>query len=77
MKGLETQLQQVSSSLVDFHNRIDHLELGATREHEAIVALDRKVESSMEGLERRLDSSIARVWEELGTQMQQFMLMFT
>ena len=56
--------------MVDFQNQIDQLELGATWNHEAIVAMDRKAESSMEGLERRLDGSIARVCEELGVQMQ-------
>lgn len=41
------------------------------------MAIDCKLESSMEGLERRLEGSITRVQEELGTQMQQFMVIFT
>ena len=76
MKNLESQLQQASSATTDCQNRIDQLELGATCSHEAIWALDRQVESSMDGMEWRLEGSIARVRDELGAQMQQFMVMF-
>jgi len=40
------------------------------------MALDIRVESSMDGMEWRLEGSIARVRDELGAQMQQFMVMF-
>ena len=40
------------------------------------MALDHRVESTMDGLERRLEGSIARVRDELRAQMQQFMAMF-
>ena len=47
--------------MADTHNRIEQLELGANRSHEVIVEMDRKVESSMEGLEWRLEGSKMRV----------------
>lgn len=62
--------------MTECQNRIDQLELGATQSHEAIIALDHQVESTMDGLEQRLEGSIARVRDELGAQMQQFMVMF-
>lgn len=48
------------------------------------MVIDHKLEGSIEGLERRLDGTLvqmqeemAQMREELGTQLQQFMLMFT
>ena len=58
MKALESQLHQLSVTMTDTQNWIEQLELGASQSYEAIVAMDRKLESSMEGLERRLEGSI-------------------
>lgn len=76
MKALEAQVQQFNLTMSDTHHRVEQLELGANRSHEAIATMDRRVESFIEGLERRLEGSIMRVREDLAAQMQQFMLMF-
>ena len=49
---------------------MEQLELGTTRNQEAILVLDHRVESTMDGMEKRLEESITRVREELGAQMQ-------
>jgi len=41
------------------------------------MAMDRKLESSLEGMEQRLEGSMARMQEDMGAQMQQFIIMFT
>lgn len=41
------------------------------------MVMDRKLDSSMEGLERRLDGALSQIREEIGAQLQQFMVMFT
>ena len=61
MKGLEAQLQQCGSSMADLQARVDQLELGLDRNHEAIIAMDRK-----------LDVAVTQIREEL----QGFMVMF-
>ena len=53
-----------------YQNKMEQLELGTTRNQEAILALDRRVEDAMDGMEMRLEGSITRVREELGAQMQ-------
>ena len=46
MKNFESQLQQFSFIVTDFQNRVDQLELGSERNHEAIIAMDCKRENS-------------------------------
>ena len=52
MKNFETQLQQISSTMSEFQNRINQLGIEGVRNHEAIMAMDRKLESSLEGMDR-------------------------
>ena len=57
------------------------MEIDSTRNHEAIMAVYQKLDSSMEGLERRLDGANLQIREEMGMQFrdqfQQSMVMFT
>ena len=63
MKNLETQVQQCGSTMANLQARVeDQLELGSDRNHEVIVAVDRK-----------LDVTVTQIQEEL----QGFMVMFT
>lgn len=77
LKDMETRLQQLGAAVTEIQNQMGRTELEANRNHEAVIAMDRRMEDSMEGLERRIEGSIARVREELGAQIQQFMVMFT
>ena len=61
MKNFETPLQQVSSTVLDVQSRIDQLEIGGERNHEAIMSMDRKLEGLLEGMEQRLEGSMARL----------------
>ena len=61
MKNFETQLQQTGVVVAECQNKMEQLELGTTRNQEAILALARLVESAMDGMERRLEESITRV----------------
>lgn len=72
VKTFESQLQQTGVVINECQNKMEQLELGMTRNQEAILVLDRKVEDAMNGMERRLEGSITRVQDELGAQMQQF-----
>jgi len=63
---------------------VDQLEQGLERNHEAIIGMDRKMENSVGGLERRFDGALSQMWEDnaqmradLGAQLQQFMVMVT
>ena len=63
----------------EFQNRVDQLELGPERNHEVIMAVDRKVEGSIGGLDGALSQmweNITQMREEMGAQLQQFMVMF-
>jgi len=51
---------------------VDQLERGNERNHEATLAVDCKVESSIGGLERRLDGTLSLMREEV-TQMREEM----
>ena len=44
MKGLEAQVQQGRSLMADLQAKVDQLELGSDRNHEAIIAMDRKLD---------------------------------
>ncbi|XP_052203128.1 uncharacterized protein LOC127808594 [Diospyros lotus] len=55
MKDMETRLQQLGAAVTEIQNRMDRTELEANRNHEAVIAMDRRMEDSMEGLERRLE----------------------
>ena len=70
MKNFETQLQQTGVVVAECQGKMEQLELGTTKNQEAILVLDRQVKSAMDGMERRLEESITRVQEELGAQMQ-------
>ena len=69
MKNLESQLQQFNSTILDLQARVELLEIRSSRNHEAIMAMDRKMDNSLEGLERRLDGAISQIKEEVGTQI--------
>ena len=56
MKNFEAQLQQTRVVVAECQNKMEQLELGMTRNQEAILALDCRVESAMDGMERRLGS---------------------
>ena len=59
-------MQQVNSTILEFHNRIDQLEIGGVRNDEAIMAMDCKLESSLEGMKQRLEGSMASLREDMG-----------
>ena len=68
----------------EVQRQVNQLDLGNGHNHEVIMAIDHKLEGSIEGLERRLDGMLVQMREEmtqmreeLGNQLQQFMLMFT
>ena len=73
MKNMEAQLQQVSSSMSEVQRRVDQLELGNGRNHEVIMAIDQKLDGTL----GQMREDMAQMREELGNQLQQFMLMFT
>ena len=70
MKNFKAQLQQTGVVVAECQNKMEQLELGTTRNQEAILALDRRVENAMDGMEKRLEGSITQVRDELGAQMQ-------
>lgn len=47
MKNMEAQLQQVSSSMSEVQRRVDQLELGNGRNHEAIMVIDQKLDGTL------------------------------
>ena len=49
------------------------MELGNGRNHEAIVKIDHKLDETL----AQMQEEMSQMREELGTQLQQFMLMFT
>jgi len=69
MKSLEAQVQQQGSVMTDLHTQVDQLELGSNRNHEVIIAVDRK-----------LDLAVNQIKENIGIQireqLQGFMVMF-
>ena len=44
MKNMEAQLHQFWSTVSDLQARVDQLELGSNRNHEAIISIDRKLD---------------------------------
>jgi len=66
MKNFKAQLQETRVLVAECQNKMEQLELGTMRNQEAIFALDRRVENTMDGMEMRLEGSITRVREELG-----------
>ena len=45
----------MNATVSDLQAQVDSLEAGSSRNHDAILALDRKFEASMDGLATRLD----------------------
>ena len=60
MKNLEAQVQQFGSMVNDLQVRVDQLELGSNRNHEAIMAVDRK-----------LHGAVAQIQEDVGIQIKE------
>jgi len=73
MKNMESQLQQVTSTMGEFQNRVDQLEQGSERNYEAIGGLEHRLEGSL----NQMRDDINQMREEMGNQLQQFMLIFT
>jgi len=48
---------------------VELLEIGSTRNLEAIMAMYKKMDNSMEGLERRLDGAISHIRDEVRSQI--------
>lgn len=60
-------MQQVNATVSDMQAHIDSLEAGSRINHDAILSLDRKFETSMEGLARRLNGFMLMfsVWRKI------------
>ena len=66
MKNLESQVQQFHSTITNLQARVELLEIKCNCTHEAIMAMDRKLDTSLGGLERRMNGII----DEVGTQFR-------
>ena len=62
MKNLELQVHQFHSTMIDLQTRVELLEIGSNPNHESIMVMDQKMDTSVGGLERRLD----RIRDEVG-----------
>ena len=76
MKNLESQVHQFHSTMIDLQGRVELLEIGSNRNCKAIVAMDRKMDVSLGGLERRLDGIRDEIGAQIRDQLQNFMVMF-
>ena len=66
MKNLESQVHQFHLTVTDLQARVELLEIGSNHNHEAIVAMDQKMDTSLGGLQRRLDG----IGDEVGAQIR-------
>lgn len=65
MKNMESQLQQVTSTVGEFQHRVDRLELGSKKNYEAIGGLERRLENGLNQMREDLN----QMREEMGNQL--------
>lgn len=76
MKNLESQVQQFHSTVTNLQARVELLQIGSNRTHAAIMAMNRKLDSSLGALERRMNGIIDEVKTQFKDQLQNLMVMF-
>ena len=77
MKNLESHVQQFHSIVTNLQAQVELLKIGSNYSHEVIVVVDRKLDSSLGSLEKRLDGIREEVGAQIREQLQGFMVMFT
>ena len=58
MKNFESQLQQVNMTVTDLQLRVNSLEVGSSKNHEAILEMDQNIER----IDRKVES-IEATWK--------------
>ena len=66
MKNMESQLQQLSSAVAEFQDRVDRLEVSNQQNHDTIMTVDRKMEEGLNWMRE----DINQMREEMGNQLQ-------
>ena len=69
MKNFKSHLQQFNSTISDLQARVDSLEIGSNKNYEAIVSMDRRLET----MDRKMENSI----DGLANRLDGFMLMLS
>ena len=55
-KQFESQMQQVNVTILDLQSRMDSLEAGSNRNHEAILTMDWKFDQKFETLDQKFET---------------------